>query len=137
MTGDRLVHPRQMGILRQHEQFRRDFVPEGAQAAGAGLAPRLGHGLGEACQEDREPEPDGDRTRERRQGGVAHQQTASRENRGQDRRHLDHEHHRVGGEDARVEPAKGGPGGLSRERRAEQIDPAGSGHSWGTQLHVG
>ena len=115
MAGDRFVQPGQIGIVRQDEQFGRDFAPERAQVAGASFAARLGHGLSEAGKEDREPAPGGDLAGEGCQGSIGYEETPNEEEGGQHGRHLDHEHDRVGDEHARVEPAQGRPRGLSDE----------------------
>jgi hypothetical protein len=88
---------------------------ERAQAAGTSPAARLGHGFSEACQEESEPKPGGDLTREGREEKVGDEETAKQEHRGQDGSYLDHEQGRVGDKYARVEPAQGRTRGLACE----------------------
>ena len=71
-----------------------------AQRRGLGLAPALGHGLGEVGEHDGGPQPDHDQPGEDR--GVD-----DGEHGGQRRAHLDHEHHRVAHHGARVELGAG------------------------------
>ena len=68
-----------------------------AQRVGLGLAPALGHGLGEVGEQHREPQPQRRPGRRTRSRSAVAGQVADEEERGQHAADLDHEHDRVAG----------------------------------------
>ena len=142
VTGDDLArldhHP--VAELQRRSRRRASSVPSAQQPAGhrlglgpaqrgrLGLAPALGHGLGEVGEDDGEPQPHDDRPGE--QAGVD-----DREHRGQHRADLDDEHDRAVHHHAGVELADGGRQRGQQHPRVEQarLDPCrcvglGGGH---------
>ncbi len=77
-----------------------------AHGVGLSLAAPLGHRLGEVREDDREPQPEADLAHEEGVGRVSHR-AADPEVRGDRAADLDHEHHRVLRDDARVELDEG------------------------------
>ena len=75
--------------------MRRDLTARGPQRVGLGLAPPLGDRLREVREERRQPEHGGDSSREA-EGGVPHAvKRKNRDGRGEYRRNIYQQHHRV------------------------------------------
>ena len=87
-----------------------------AQGVGLGLAPALGHRLGQVGEDHGQPEPDGDQPGE-------HGRVPDRQDRGEHRADLDDEHHRVAPQRGRVQLAHGGRDGRQELLGVQQ--PAG------------
>ena len=91
------------------KQPRRGLPLGGAQRVRLGLAPGLGHRLGEVGEDHGEPEPEGDLEGEADAGRaeVAAEELADEDDRRDGRADLDHEHHRIPPDLARVELPEG------------------------------
>ena len=106
----------------------------GAQGVGLGLAAALGERLGEVGEDDREPEPEGDREGEpgglvAAAEGLAAEDLDQPADRGDQRADLDHEHHRVVELHARVELAQAGDQIARHDQRAvedRRASPSGA-----------
>ena len=78
-----------------------------AQRGGLRLAAAFGHGFGEIGEQHGEPEPEIDLERQSRRWRAAGDEVAQEEDGGQRGDDLDHEHHRIADQDARIELAEG------------------------------
>ena len=94
-----------------------------AQILGLGLAPPLGHRLGEIGEDHGEPEPEDDLGGEA-DPAMAGEDVPDQDDGGQRRDDLDHEHHGVAGECPRVELAQGFPGRAQQDLRGDPGDDA-------------
>jgi hypothetical protein len=101
------------------------------ERVGLGLAAPLGDRLGEIGEDDREPEPQAHREREpsRRRAGRLDDPVADPQERREQAAHLDDEHHRVPGHEARVQLGEARDRGGAQDRGVEERRvPGSAGH---------
>ena len=104
--------------------------PRLAQRVGLGLAPPLGHRLGEVGEQHREPQPRGDEAGEEVLVGRRRAEVAEEHDGGEDAADLHDEHHRVAGHRARVELDDAVLHRLAEDGPVEQRSGARLLHRW-------